>query len=58
MERYGAGDKMGKRDHACFYKGLHGNDHVPLPHPRTRGHRHDGSVAYHGKDVREVEWGL
>ena len=41
--------KMGQRDLPPADPRLHGDDDVPLPHPRARGHRHDGHVAHHGR---------
>jgi FtsP/CotA-like multicopper oxidase with cupredoxin domain len=36
-----------QRDPAAAGPRLRRDDDVPLPHPRARGHRHDGHVAHH-----------
>ena len=40
--------KMGSARILVPGDGLRRHGHVPLPHRRARGHRHDGDVAHHG----------
>jgi hypothetical protein len=51
MEGCGIDSKKGESKNPCASDRLRRDVHVPLPYRRTRGHRHDGNVAYHGYDV-------